>query len=69
VLRYAFLEHSMLSCIKITLYEPEYAVGLAVLIENSLPISRQTEIWHNVNQLRFRYLLFICSLNAAEYYP
>jgi len=44
MLQYAFLEHSILSCIKIILYEPEYAVGLAVLIENSLPVSQQTEI-------------------------
>jgi len=44
MLRCAFLEHDILLCIKIILYEPEYAVGLAVLIENILPVSQQTEI-------------------------
>jgi len=69
MLHCAFLEHGILSCIKIILYESEYAVSLAVLIEHIFPVSQQTEIWHNVNQLILRYLLFVCSLNAAEYYP
>lgn len=44
MLPYASLEYGILSYIKMVLYESDYAVGLAVLIENLHLVSQQIEI-------------------------